>query len=76
MRSPRPWPAARSPLMRCTARRRPTRADRFRTLLTVYDLHTAPLEVVGALTRHQGHPALAELMSRLEAPWLAELAQA
>ncbi len=49
------------------------RRDRFLTLLTIYDLHTAPLEVVGAAARHQGHPAVADLKSRLEAQWLDEL---
>jgi hypothetical protein len=50
-----------------------TRRDRFLTLLTVYDLHTAPLEVVGDAARHQGHPAVAEIKGRLEAEWIAEL---
>ena len=49
------------------------RRDRFLTLLTIYDLHTAPLEVVGDAARHQGHPAVAELKSRLETQWLDEL---
>lgn len=49
------------------------RRDRFLTLLAVYDLHTAPLETVGAAVRHQGHPAVAEVKARLEASWLAEL---
>jgi hypothetical protein len=49
------------------------RRDRFLTLLTVYDLHTAPLEVVGDAVRHQGSPAVAEVKSRLEQAWLAEL---
>ena len=52
------------------------RRDRFLTLLTIYDLHTAPLEVVGAAARHQGHPAVADLKSRLEAQWLDELESA
>jgi hypothetical protein len=52
------------------------RRDRFLTLLAVYDLHTAPLEVVGEAARHQHAPAVAELKNRLEAPWLAELDQA
>jgi len=29
------------------------------TLLTIYDLHTAPLETVRAVARWQGHPAVA-----------------
>ncbi|MCW2499127.1 MAG: hypothetical protein JWN87_803 [Frankiales bacterium] len=49
------------------------RRDRFLTLLTVYDLHTAPLEQVGDAARHQGHPAVADVKTRLEAAWLAEL---
>jgi hypothetical protein len=49
------------------------RRDRFLTLLTVYDLHTAPLDVVGAAARHQHAPAVADLKSRLEAGWLTEL---
>ena len=49
------------------------RRDRFLTLLTIYDLHTAPLEVVGEAVRHQGHPAVAEVKARLEAEWLVEL---
>ncbi|MDX6200390.1 MAG: hypothetical protein QOJ79_3541 [Actinomycetota bacterium] len=49
------------------------RRDRFLTLLTIYDLHTAPLEVVGDAARLQGHPVIAELKYRLEADWLAEL---
>ena len=49
------------------------RRDRFLTLLTVYDLHTAPLEQVGDAVRHQGHPAVAEIKARLEAEWLGEL---
>ena len=49
------------------------RRDRFLTLLAVYDLHTAPLEVVGDAARHQHHPAVAELKNRLEGDWLAEL---
>ncbi|MEX2289267.1 MAG: iron-containing redox enzyme family protein [Mycobacteriales bacterium] len=52
------------------------RRDRFRTLLRVYDLHTAPLDVVGEAVRHQHAPAVAELKNRLEAEWLDELEQA
>ena len=52
------------------------RRDRFLTLLSIYDLHTAPLEVVGQAARHQGHPAVAEVKARLEAAWLDELDQA
>lgn len=49
------------------------RRDLFRTLLTIYDLHTAPLEAVGDAVRFQHHPALSELKGRLEAPWMSEL---
>ncbi|MBC7373278.1 MAG: iron-containing redox enzyme family protein, partial [Frankiales bacterium] len=49
------------------------RRDRFMTLLAIYDLHTAPLEVVGEAVRHQGHPAVAAVKARLEAEWLGEL---
>ena len=49
------------------------RRDRFLTLLSIYDLHTAPLEVVGAAVRHQGSPAVAAVKARLEADWLQEL---
>jgi hypothetical protein len=49
------------------------RRDRFLTLLSIYDLHTAPLQVVGDRARHQHSPAVAELKTRLESPWLAEL---
>src|SRR4051794_21178832 len=49
------------------------RRDRFLTLLTIYDLHTAPLASLGDAARHQGHPVVADLKSRLEAEWLTEL---
>jgi len=49
------------------------RRDRFLALLTVYDLHTAPLEQIGEAARFQGHPAVAEIKARLEAEWLVEL---
>lgn len=49
------------------------RRDRFLTLLRIYDLHTAPLEVLGDAARHQHAPAVAELKVRLEAEWLVEL---
>jgi hypothetical protein len=49
------------------------RRDRFLALLAIYDLHTAPLDVVGDAARFQGHPAVAELKHRLEGQWLAEL---
>ena len=49
------------------------RRDRFRTLLAIYDLHSAPLETLGETARHQGHPAIADLTNRLEADGRAEL---
>lgn len=47
--------------------------DRFETLLQVYALHTAPLDAVGDAARLQHHPTVADLKTRLEADWLAEL---
>jgi hypothetical protein len=49
------------------------RRDRFLTLLAIYDLHMAPLDVLGETARFQGHPEVAALKARLEEPWLAEL---
>jgi hypothetical protein len=48
-------------------------ADRFTTLLTIYELHTAPLPVVGSAARHQHHPVVAALKKRCEEEWLSEL---
>ena len=47
--------------------------DRFRTLLHIYDLHTAPLERLGSAARFQHHPAIAAIKARCEDDWLAEL---
>src|SRR5689334_1377885 len=47
--------------------------DRFTTLLTLYSLHTAPLDSLGMAARHQHRPALAALKGRCEADWLDEL---
>lgn len=47
--------------------------DRFRTLLAIYDLHTAPLLQLGDRVRYQGHPVIADLKARMEQAWLAEL---
>lgn len=47
--------------------------DRAASLLTIYDLHMAPLETVRAVARWQGHPAVAAIKFRLEGQWLAEL---
>lgn len=52
------------------------RRDRALALLSVYDLHTAPLDAVGVAARHQHHPAVAGVKRRLEASWLAELGAA
>ena len=49
------------------------RVDRFRTLLTIYRLHSAPLDVIGDRARWQHHPAVAAVKTRLEADWLADL---
>jgi hypothetical protein len=49
------------------------RRDRVATLLTIYDLHTAPLGAVAEVVRWQGHPAVAEVKTRFESQWLAEL---
>jgi hypothetical protein len=50
-----------------------TRRDRFLALLEIYDLHTAPLAMLGDAARMQGHPAVAEQKYALEADWMAEL---
>jgi hypothetical protein len=50
------------------------RRDRFETLLEIYALHTAPLSSVGDAAHFQHHPAIADLKTRLEGEWLAELA--
>ena len=52
------------------------RRDRFLVLLSLYDLHTAPLESLDDRVRLQGSPVLAELKGRLEQEWLAELDEA
>jgi hypothetical protein len=52
------------------------RRDRALTLLSIYDLHTAPLEQLGDHARLQGHPAIADLKLRLEQTWLHELEEA
>jgi hypothetical protein len=49
------------------------RRDRLTTLLTIYDLHTAPLSSLGDRARWQHHPAVASLKFRLEQDWLPEL---
>jgi hypothetical protein len=47
--------------------------DRFATLLTIYDLHTGPLERVGYAARFQHHPVVAGIKARCEQQWLDEL---
>ncbi len=49
------------------------RRDRALTLLAIYDLHTAPLHLVGDAARFQGYPAVADVKDRLERAWLVEL---
>lgn len=49
------------------------RRDLFSTLLTIYDLHRAPVERLGEAARLQHHPAVAALKRRCEDDWLAEL---
>src|SRR3954465_2191309 len=48
--------------------------DRFTTLLAIYQLHTAPLDAIGAPARLQHHPVIAALKQRCEQEWLDELA--
>ena len=48
--------------------------DRYATLLTIYALHTAPLEHVGDSARFQHHPAVAALKRCCEHDWMTELA--
>ncbi len=49
------------------------RRARALTLLTIYDLHTAPLEQLGETAALQHHPVVAGLKVRLERPWREEL---
>ena len=49
------------------------RRDRFLTLLTIYDLQTAPLQRLAGAERHQWHPVVVDLKRRLERSWLDEL---
>ncbi len=62
-------------LARLSGRHPIDRRDRFHALVSIYDLHTAPLEHVGAAVRHQHHPVVAELKARCETEWLDELHQ-
>ena len=50
-----------------------TDRDRYATLLTIYALHTAPLDQVGDAARFQHHPAVAALKRRCEHDWMTEL---
>lgn len=49
------------------------RRERVLMLHQIHDLHRAPLAVVGERVRWQHHPTVADLKSRLEAAWIAEL---
>ena len=49
------------------------RADHLLSLLTIYDLTTAPLQHMGARARWAGHPTIAALKFRLEQDFVAEL---
>src|SRR4051812_23245299 len=49
------------------------RRDTLATLLTIYDLHTAPIDQVGPAVRWQHHPGLAALKVKLEADLVAAL---
>jgi hypothetical protein len=49
------------------------RADRFRTLLSIYDLLLGDLTSLDPCARLAGHPDVADLKWRLEGDWLAEL---
>lgn len=50
-----------------------SRTDRLLSLLSIYDLLTAPLEQVGSKARWANHPAVAGVKMRLENDWLTEL---
>ncbi len=62
-------------LTRLAGREPVDRRDRFLTLLQIYDLHTAPLDVVRDRARFQHHPAVAAVKMVLEQPWVDELEQ-
>jgi hypothetical protein len=47
--------------------------DRALTLLAIYDLHTAPLELIGERAQWASHPIVSGVKMRLEAQWLREL---
>jgi hypothetical protein len=48
--------------------------DRLRSLLQIYDLHTAPIGDLGDAVRWQHHPAIAAIKSACEQAWLDDLA--
>jgi hypothetical protein len=50
-----------------------SRRGRALTLLSIYDLHTAPLEELGDRAQLQGHPTVAALKQQLERSWIEEL---
>ena len=49
------------------------RRERLLVLQQVYALHLSPVQQLGDLARLQGDPRVAEVKTRLEAEWLAEL---
>lgn len=64
---------AGAPLDDLTAASPIDRRDALLTLLAIHDLHTAPIDRLGARVRWQHHPAIATLKWRLEAQFLAWL---
>jgi Iron-containing redox enzyme len=50
--------------------------DRFDTLLTIYDLHLAPVEKLGDSAKWQHHHAVVAVKTRCESQWLKELQSA
>jgi hypothetical protein len=49
------------------------RSERLLTLLAIYDLSTAPVQLLGSRARLAGDPAIATLKARLEEEFVAEL---
>lgn len=49
------------------------RLDRVLVLQQIYDLHRRPLHEVGAAVRWQHHAVVADIKTRLETAWIAEL---
>ncbi len=69
-------PSGEAGLQRLAGAKPTDSRDRAETLLTVYDLRTAPLPSLGAAVRFAGHPVVAGIASALEDSWLTELAAA